>query len=88
MPYRDLLEYAAHERVEQKEHGKLDFYLSRMTAQMQAQLNPKGNYSPSDFLFGESGNGDFDMRKASSDQIRSMFLTAFPNAKYEGPKNG
>ena len=92
MPYHAMAERMAYYRLQAAENDKLDYYLARITAILSAQIQPKKRFNPTDFLLGRPSHlrpGHKDLRAASADEIKALFLTAFPNAIYnEGPNDG
>ena len=92
MTHAEFLQQCEYETWEEKRITKLDLYFARITAMLQAQLNPKGQYYAEQFLIGndkpELPAGHQGLREKSSDEVKAMWRMALPFAKYEGPKNG
>lgn len=86
--YRQWCEY---ESWELKRTTKLDFYLARLTAYMAAQCKPKAQFTVDQFLLGKDDDvppGHKDLRKMSSDEVKSLFRAALPYATYTEATNG
>jgi hypothetical protein len=78
--YAELLEWCEYETIEQERTEKWEFYLARITAQLQAQLNPKGSYYVAEFLLGKAADTGKDLRTMSEDAVLAMWMAAIPDA--------
>ena len=89
MTHAEFMEQCEYETWEEKRITKNDIYLARITAIMMATLNPKGQYYADEYLVGNESTlkrGHRDLREPTSDDVKAMWRSAFPFAKYEGPK--
>lgn len=78
--------WLAYDIWEQKQTQKIDFYLARITAMLQAQLDPKGRYHASAFLMHNENHlpaGHCDLVNASEPEVLAMWRAALPHVKFE-----
>lgn len=91
MTHAEFQQWCEYEAWEEKRIKRIDLYLARITAMLQAQLNPKGSYYADQFLLGRDNElpaGHRDLRNATSEEVKNIWRTALPFATYKEADNG
>lgn len=83
MPFQSMIEWIAFQKLKNDDNEKLDYYLARITAMLQAKLDRSGRYDTSQFLLGRRDAVSSDLRNATSEELKEMWRAALPYATYK-----